>query len=237
MIRCGHAATTPFRSPPGAGRDPPQAASPGPPRRARRARRPPLAADSPVLAMIIDPSTGRLDEAQWVPSPNVDERPPDAEIDAVIIHGISLPPGEFGGPWIDRLFTNCLEPAAHPFFEQICSLQVSSHLLIRRDGTLVQYAPFHRRAWHAGASSLAGRERCNDFAIGIELEGADDVPYEEAQYQVLARVLRMLMTAYPAIVPERIVGHCDVAPGRKTDPGEAFDWRKLRTYLADAGRR
>lgn len=182
--------------------------------------------------MNVDMATGLLDEAVYLPSPNFDERPPGSVIDAVIIHGISLPPGEFGGPWIDHLFTNCLDPAAHPFFAEVASMHVSSHLLIRRDGALVQYVSFDRRAWHAGVSCLHGRERCNDFAIGIELEGADDVPYEEIQYQQLARVLTALMRAYPDIVPDRVAGHCDVAPGRKTDPGEAFDWRRLRAALA-----
>lgn len=182
--------------------------------------------------MNIDPVTGLLDEALYIPSPNADERPPGIPIDAVIIHGISLPPGEFGGPWIDDLFTNRLDRDAHPYFRDIAGLRVSSHLLIRRDGSLVQYVGFQRRAWHAGASCLDQREHCNDYAVGIELEGADDVPYEEAQYQKLAHVLQVLMRHYPAIVPERIVGHCHVAPGRKTDPGQAFDWLKLRALLS-----
>lgn len=182
--------------------------------------------------MNVDPLTGLLDEALYLPSPNADERPADTVIDGVIIHGISLPPGEFGGPWIDRLFTNRLHPSAHPYFEEIASLQVSSHLLIRRDGELMQYVSFHRRAWHAGVSCLAGRQHCNDFTIGIELEGSDHVPYEDVQYRQLTQVLQALMRTYPAIHPERIVGHCDVAPGRKTDPGEAFDWRRLRACLS-----
>lgn len=181
--------------------------------------------------MKVDPHTGLLDEAHYRPSPNVDRRPAPDAIDAVIIHAISLPPGEFGGPWIDRLFTNALDPGAHPYFAEIADLRVSSHLLIRRDGALVQYAPFHARAWHAGASCLAGRERCNDYAVGIELEGADDVPYEDVQYEKLVHVLRALMRVYPAIVPERVVGHCHVAPGRKTDPGDAFDWQRLQASL------
>lgn len=181
--------------------------------------------------MRIDPATGLLDQARYVPSPNVDERPADTVIDAVIIHGISLPPGEFGGPWIEQLFTNRLDPAAHPFFREIDGLRVSTHLLIRRDGSLVQYASFDRRAWHAGESCLGDRQRCNDYSIGIELEGTDELPYEEAQYGALARVLRTLMDHYPAIAAERIVGHCDVAPGRKTDPGRSFDWNKLHAFL------
>lgn len=182
--------------------------------------------------MFVDPLRGRLREARWVPSPNFDERPAGALIDAVIVHGISLPPGEFGGPWIEYLFTNRLDPAAHPYFRDIAHLRVSSHLLIRRRGELIQYVGFNQRAWHAGASCLEGRERCNDFSIGIELEGTDDLPYEDAQYRQLGQVLQALMRTYPAIVPARIVGHCDVAPGRKSDPGQAFDWPRLRAALA-----
>src|SRR5690606_32221018 len=165
-------------------------------------------------------------------SPNADERP-EGVIDAVVIHGISLPPGEFGGPWIEAFFTNRLDPAVHPYFAEIAALRVSSHLLIRRDGALVQFVPFHRRAWHAGVSGLHGREACNDSAIGIELEGADDVLYEDVQYAVLAGILTTLRRAYPAIAPERIVGHSDIAPERKTDPGPAFDWARLHTLLSD----
>ncbi len=174
---------------------------------------------------------GWLVEARRVPSPNCDDRPPGLEPELVVVHGISLPPGVFGGPYIDALFTNTLEPDAHPFFAEIQDLRVSAHLLIRRDGSLVQYVPFHRRAWHAGVSSFQGRERCNDFSIGIELEGADEVPYEAAQYQALARVIRLLAAAYPGIGPGRVVGHCHIAPGRKTDPGPAFDWTRLEVLL------
>ncbi|WP_435103903.1 1,6-anhydro-N-acetylmuramyl-L-alanine amidase AmpD [Arhodomonas sp. AD133] len=179
------------------------------------------------MAVHIDHETDWIAEARWCPSPNWDERPADTMVDAVIIHGISLPPGEFGGPWIDRLFTNALDPAADPFFATIEGLRVSSHLLVRRDGELVQYVGLDHRAWHAGVSSLAGRQRCNDFAIGIELEGTDDCPYSEHQYQRLLPLLEGLMGRYPAIRPERVVGHCHVAPGRKSDPGEAFDWSRL----------
>jgi len=149
----------------------------------------------------------------------------------VVVHGISLPPGVFGGPYIDALFTNTLDPEAHPFFAEIRDLRVSAHLLIRRDGSWVQYVPFHRRAWHAGVSCFQGRERCNDFSIGIELEGADAVPYEAAQYQALARVIGLLAATYPGIGPGRVVGHCHIAPGRKTDPGPAFDWTRLEVLL------
>lgn len=166
-----------------------------------------------------------------MPSPNCDDRPPDTIIDLIVIHGISLPPAEFGGPWIDALFTNTLDPAVHPFFRQIQGLQVSAHLLIRRDAEIVQYVPFQRRAWHAGRSSFRGRERCNDFSIGIELEGADTILFTDSQYRCLAEVITILQRTYPAITPERITGHADIAPGRKSDPGPAFDWRRLRALL------
>lgn len=176
--------------------------------------------------MRIIPGSGLLDAARFVPSPNCDLRPEPAEIGLLVIHNISLPPCEFGGPYIEALFTNCLDPTAHPFFQEIQGLEVSSHLLIRRDGELVQYVPFHLRAWHAGQSCFDGRGRCNDFSIGVELEGADEVPYEAAQYSRLVEVTRALMRAYPGITRERIVGHCDIAPGRKTDPGPAFEWAR-----------
>lgn len=149
-----------------------------------------------------------------------------------MIHGISLPPGRFGGGAIDALFTNCLDPRAHPAFRELAVVRVSAHLLVRRDGTMRQYVPLTRRAWHAGASSWFGRPRCNDFSIGIELEGTDEQPYEAAQYAVLAHLLPALFAAWPALGPRRVVGHCDIAPGRKTDPGPAFDWRRLHRLLA-----
>jgi AmpD protein len=182
----------------------------------------------------LDPATGLLREVRQLPSPNQDERPAGAQIDLVVVHGISLPPGELGGPWIDRLFTNTLPtdgPDAHPYFLEIACLRVSAHLLIRRRGELVQYVPFQRRAWHAGTSSWEGRDAVNDFSIGIELEGTDDTPYEDVQYRRLADLVRTLADAYPALAPERIVGHSDVAPGRKTDPGPSFDWPRLRALL------
>jgi AmpD protein len=183
----------------------------------------------------IDATTGLLRRAWYVPSPNHDERPAGATLDLIVVHGISLPPGEYGGPWIDRLFTNSLPPDEHPYFAQIASLTVSSHLLIRRDGAIVQYVPFHKRAWHAGQSSYRGRERCNDFSIGIELEGADTDPYEPVQYRVLAETILMLCDAYPSLSTEHVAGHSDIAPGRKTDPGIAFDWPRLRALLAILG--
>lgn len=176
-------------------------------------------------------TNGLLDIARQHASPNYDDRPVDVSIDLVVIHGISLPPGEYGGAWIDAFFSNTLNPAAHPYFRSIADMRVSSHLLIRRDGEVVQYVNFNQRAWHAGVSSFAGREACNDFAIGIELEGTDEAPYEEAQYRQLAAVLRCLQDNYSAITPERITGHSDIAPGRKTDPGPAFDWSHLRALL------
>ncbi len=148
-----------------------------------------------------------------------------------MIHGISLPPGDFGGPWIDRLFTNCLDPDEHPYFRAICSLEVSSHLLIRRDAELVQYVPLHLRAWHAGPSVFAGRERCNDFSVGIELEGLDDQPYERAQYSQLAQVIHALRQGLRSLRQAPVVAHSDIAPGRKTDPGTAFDWTELAQRL------
>lgn len=168
---------------------------------------------------------------RYLESPNQDDRPAGVEPELVVVHGISLPPGDFGGEWIDRLFTNALDPADHPYFREIADLRVSAHVLIRRGGELVQYVPFHRRAWHAGGSSWRGRERVNDFSIGVELEGTDETPFEGAQYERLAELIRALAAAYPAIDPERVAGHSDVAPGRKTDPGPSFDWRRLQSLL------
>jgi AmpD protein len=183
--------------------------------------------------MRVDPATGLLDAARYRPSPNGDDRPFGVAIDLIVIHGISLPPGEFGGPWIDALFANALDPAAHPYFQTLTGLRVSAHLLIRRDGELTQYVSFHRRAWHAGASEYAGRSRCNDFSIGIELEGADQIPYADGQYPRLAAVIQAVRAAYPAITADRLTGHADIAPGRKTDPGPAFDWARLRRLLEE----
>ncbi|MGI9246834.1 MAG: 1,6-anhydro-N-acetylmuramyl-L-alanine amidase AmpD [Steroidobacteraceae bacterium] len=190
-----------------------------------------LPASTRLTRFEIDPCSGWLAGARHVPSPNLDDRPAGVTPDLVIVHGISLPPGEFGGPWIDRLFTNDLPADAHPYFATIAGLRVSSHALVRRAGDVVQYVPFHRRAWHAGASSWQGRERCNDFSIGIELEGTDTEPYESAQYAALARLVAALCRAYPTLGPDRMAGHSDVAPGRKTDPGVAFDWPRLHTLV------
>ena len=182
--------------------------------------------------MNTDPNHDRLPDARQVPSPNCDERPAGCDIELIVIHGISLPPGNYGGPEIDRLFTNCLDPAAHPYFTEMAHLKVSSHLLIRRDGELVQYVPFSKRAWHAGESCFEGRPACNDFSIGIELEGQDDEAYTTEQYVCLARVVNSLLRVYPRLSPAAITGHADVAPGRKTDPGPAFDWAHFRQLLA-----
>jgi len=183
------------------------------------------------LQVDIDTQTGLLTPARQVPSPNCDTRPSSGELTLLVIHGISLPPGEYGGPWIDQLFTNTLNPDTHPGFEEIHTLRVSSHLLIRRDGEIVQYVPFHQRAWHAGQSTWCGKEGCNDFSIGIELEGTDTDNYEPIQYEYLSLVCNALIQAYPALADTNIVGHSDIAPGRKTDPGEAFDWQAFRRQL------
>jgi len=175
----------------------------------------------------VSPGAGILRPAIQCPSPNQDDRPAEAEPNLVIIHGISLPPGEYGGTYIQSLFTNCLDWSAHPYFGEIEGMQVSAHLLLRRDGEVVQFVPFQRRAWHAGESCFRGDSCCNDFSIGIELEGTDESPYEDVQYDCLIAVLAAIMAAYPAIELRRIAGHCDVAPGRKTDPGPAFDWLRL----------
>ena len=167
------------------------------------------------------------------PSPNCDERPSSNAIDLLVIHGISLPPGKFGGPWIDDLFTNSLAPEGHPYFRAIADLRVSAHVLIRRQGEIVQYVPFRRRAWHAGQSEFEGRVGCNDYSIGIELEGTDDIPYTHSQYTRLASLSATLMRVWPAILHDRIVGHCHIAAGRKSDPGDAFDWEGFRAMLAE----
>ena len=184
--------------------------------------------------MNVDRESGWLDGVRCIESPNHDARPPGCNPELIVIHGISLPPGEFGGPGIDQLFCNDLDAEAHPYFAQICHLRVSSHVLISRDGALTQYVSFLDRAWHAGQSSYCGRSDCNDFAIGIELEGTDDRPYEAAQYQALAALIATLRGAYPSLEQAELVGHSDIAPGRKTDPGPYFDWALLDKLLAAA---
>lgn len=182
--------------------------------------------------MQINIKTGILDIARHVSSPNQDERPELCYPELIVIHNISLPPGEFGGEDIDKLFCNKLDVNTHAYYTGIINLKVSSHLLIRRDGEIVQYVAFHRRAWHAGQSAYAGRTACNDFSIGIELEGTDDHVYEEIQYQKLVDVIKCLLHTYPTLSTQRVVGHCDIAPGRKTDPGSSFDWPYLQQKLA-----
>jgi N-acetyl-anhydromuramoyl-L-alanine amidase len=173
-------------------------------------------------------ASGRATGVRWVPSPNCDERPHSALVELLVIHAISLPPGEFGGPGIEQLFTNRLEASQHPYYAEIAALRVSSHFVIRRTGEIVQFVPATMRAWHAGVSCWRGRERCNDFSIGIELEGSDDVPFEEAQYAALVPLAAALRAAYPIA---EVVGHSDIAPGRKTDPGPHFEWSRLPPSL------
>lgn len=167
---------------------------------------------------------GWLPAARQVPSPNCDERPTGETVRLVVIHAISLPPDEFGGPGVIQLFTNCLDPEAHAYYREIQGLRVSAHFFVRRDGELIQFVPCSRRAWHAGVSQWLGRENCNDFSIGIELEGCDQLPFEDAQYLTLNRLLADLRRGYDL---EAVVGHSDIAPGRKTDPGPCFDWSRV----------
>ena len=178
--------------------------------------------------MIAD-ANGRVDAARYVASGNCDERPPGESITLLVIHNISLPPGEFGGDGIERLFTNELDCTAHPYYRTLDGLRVSAHFLIRRTGELLQFVPCAKRAWHAGMSTWCGRSGCNDFSIGIELEGTDDLAYTEPQYRVLAQLTRALQSAYPIAA---IAGHCDIAPARKTDPGASFDWPRFRSSIA-----
>ncbi|MDH5389098.1 MAG: 1,6-anhydro-N-acetylmuramyl-L-alanine amidase AmpD [Gammaproteobacteria bacterium] len=181
--------------------------------------------------MKINTETGLIENVQYIASANTDERPALEDIDLVVIHSISLPPGEYGGPWIEKLFTNQLPADEHPYFKEIHELKVSSHVLIRRDGTVQQFVPFHQRAWHAGQSCYQGREACNDYSIGIELEGTDDSEFEDVQYQQLAELIKTLDSSYDSIDKNRLTGHSDIAPGRKTDPGSGFDWGRLRGLL------
>ncbi len=167
-------------------------------------------------------------DIKHVPSPNFNERPDENDILLVVIHCISLPPNEFGNDYIDDLFCNRLNPNTHPYFREIHMLQVSAHLLIRRNGECVQYVPFNKRAWHAGASNFQGRENCNDFSIGIELEGCETIAYTDAQYEKLNEVLATLFNAYPRL--SNITGHADIAPTRKTDPGASFEWSKISVF-------
>jgi AmpD protein len=182
----------------------------------------------------VDLASGLMRGVRQIASPNTDARPPGVEADLIVVHGISLPPGEFGGPWIERLFTNTLPDDRHPYFAEVGDLRVSSHVVVRRDGEVTQYVKFTERAWHAGKSSYEGREACNDFSIGIELEGTDTQAYAGPQYHALGQIVAALCAAYPRLSPERLVGHSDIAPGRKTDPGPAFDWGHARRLIAAA---
>jgi AmpD protein len=181
----------------------------------------------------IDPATGLLTGARQVLSPHCDARPAGVAPELLVVHGISLPPGEFGGPWIDRLFTGTLPAEVHPYFKEIEGLIASAHALIRRDGQIVQYVPFGERAWHAGKSAYQGRPGCNDFSIGVELEGADGTPYTDAQYEALTALTAALLACYASLSAEAVTGHSDVAPGRKTDPWPTFDWPRFRALLKE----
>ena len=174
---------------------------------------------------------GQLLGARQVPSPNFNARPTDQEIQLLVIHNISLPPSQFGGGYIEQFFQNQLDWSQHPYFQTIQGMQVSAHLLILRTGEVLQFVNFADRAWHAGRSSYLAQPECNDYSIGIELEGSDDLPFETAQYQSLVRVVHCLQQAYPSI-QQHIAGHSDIAPGRKTDPGPYFDWQYFREQLS-----
>ena len=187
----------------------------------------------PHYANEIFVQNGLLSAARQCHSPNFDARPPNSIIDLLVIHCIALPPEEYGGSAIEEFFCNRLDVDSHPFYKEIASVQVSAHLLIRRDGEVLQFVNFSDRAWHAGESCFKNRERCNDFSIGIELEGSDTDLFTSAQYEVLANVTRALQAAYPDIGTANIVGHQHIAPQRKTDPGEGFDWRRYRAMLCD----
>lgn len=182
----------------------------------------------------IDVATGRVRDVVQIISPHSDARPGGQAPELIVVHGISLPPGDFGGPWIDRLFCGDLKATAHPYFAQVAGLRVSAHVLIPRNGLPRQYVPFGARAWHAGASEYRGRTACNDFSIGIELEGTDDIAYTDDQYTSLAALIRALVAAYDSLAADRVVGHSDIAPGRKSDPGPVFDWARLRAAIAPA---
>jgi AmpD protein len=187
----------------------------------------------PATALKVETTTGLLIGVRQVLSPHCDARPPGILPELIIVHGISLPPNEFGGPWIDRLFTGTLPWDAHPYFRQIEGLRASAHVVIRRDGQLTQYVPFGERAWHAGVSQYRTRSGCNDFSVGVELEGTDDIAYTDAQYAQLVELIAALIEAYPSLSPEHLVGHSDVAPGRKSDPGPYFEWPRLRARLTE----
>ncbi|WP_353351087.1 1,6-anhydro-N-acetylmuramyl-L-alanine amidase AmpD [Oceaniserpentilla sp. 4NH20-0058] len=173
----------------------------------------------------------KISEARWLASPNFNERPSGAPINMLVVHNISLPPKQFDNSYIEDFFCNRLDCSAHPYFEEIKDLQVSAHVLIKRSGEMVQFVPFNQRAWHAGVSEFSGETNCNDFSIGVELEGTDDIPYTEQQYYALSQLTLCLCEQYPHLTQERIVGHCNIAPQRKTDPGPSFDWSYFKQLL------
>jgi len=177
--------------------------------------------------LVINRETGRLNAASWQPSPNCSARPAGVEPELIVIHAISLPPGQFGGEEINALFSNSLETHQHPYFEQLQDLRVSAHFLVRRDGEIIQYVSLNDQAWHAGLSTYAGRGVCNEWSVGIELEGCDDQPFEQEQYVTLKQLVNTLKDGQTRLKTAAVVGHCDIAPGRKTDPGPNFDWSKL----------
>ena len=182
--------------------------------------------------MRVDPASHLIVGVNYVPSPNADERPENCVASLIVIHNISLPPNEFGGPYVEQFFTNQLDPNEHPYFAEISEQKVSAHVLISRDGSVIQFVPFNLRAWHAGKSKYDGREGCNDYSIGIELEGADELAYEDRQYSVLVTLIDALRIAYPSLSKNRVVGHSEIAPNRKTDPGPAFNWERFKSELA-----
>ncbi len=193
---------------------------------------PEIASGGLILPALVHCSdSGLVHDIRFIPSPNFDDRPDRPDVSVLVIHAISLPPGCYDNHYVEDLFTNCLDVQAHPYFKNIAGLALSSHFYIRRTGRLIQFVSTHDRAWHAGESMFQGRSRVNDFSIGIELEGCDHDEFESAQYNNLARLTRCLLSAYPKITVDHIVGHSDIAPGRKTDPGPRFDWERYREFL------
>lgn len=182
--------------------------------------------------MKLNKETGLVSAAKFVASPNFDDRPKDIDIEALVLHCISLPPGKYGGPFIEQLFCNCLDPKEHEYFPEVCHLKVSAHFLIRRNGELIQFVSANKRAWHAGKSCFKNRGNVNDFSVGIELEGIDDGPFEDAQYDTLVQLTNALMSVYPKIKKPNLVAHSDIAPGRKTDPGDYFAWDRYLQQLS-----
>jgi len=185
-----------------------------------------------IIGSVTPIKEGYLSFARQAPSPNFNERPHQQDISLLVIHNISLPPEQFGGPYIEQFFTNQLDESVHPYFQSLADVKVSAHMLITRQGEVIQFVSCDLRAWHAGVSSFDGNDNCNDFSIGIELEGSDVSPYTDEQYQALAQVTRLLLAHYPNMTRERIAGHSDIAPGRKTDPGEYFNWKYYHSLIS-----